>query len=504
MNIKIKMRSVAVTTISTLLLSLTISINGQVVTSSPPEDLNKPKGAVLKGKVPVNKEILNVKFPKAQEATLSNGMRVILLPSHKVPTFGMQMIFLSGGLSDPANLRGVSQFTASMLREGTTKRTTREIAEQMEALGSTFNTGSGPSGFVTNVAASGLMENFDRTLDIFTDLVRNPLFSAEEFEKLKTRTLNQMQLQRTIPGLIAQERFQRATYGNHPAGILLPPAEAVKQMTANDLKQFHQTYYRPNNAILAITGDITIKELMPKLERMFGDWQKADVPATQIPPVQELSKAGIYLIDRPNSVQTTLLLGSLGIDRKHPDYYALQVLNEVFGGSPAARLFMNLREDKGYTYGVNSAFSASKYPGVVFASSSVRTEVTEGALKEFMYELKRIRDEKVSATELENAKRSLIGSFALSLEQPTTLLGNMLTLRLYDFPDNYWDVYPQKITTVTADEVQRVAQKYYSPSRLQIIAVGDASKIRETLAKYGAVETYNTEGKLIATVPNNP
>jgi predicted Zn-dependent peptidase len=369
----------------------------------------------------------------------------------------------------------------------------------MESLGATLNASSGSSGFTSNVAASGLTENFDQTLDIFADLIRNPQFSAEEFEKLKTRTLNQMQFQRTIPGLIAQERLQRAAYREHPASVIFPPADALKRMTADDLKKFYQAYYRPNNAILAVTGAITMKQLMPKLEKMFGDWQKADVPSTQIPAVQDLSKAGIYLIDRPNSVQTTLLLGSLGIDRKHPDYYALQVLNEVFGGSPAARLFMNLREDKGYTYGASSNVSSSKYPGLVFASSSVRTEVTEGALKEFMYEIKRIREEKVPAGELENAKRSLIGSFALSLEQPPVLLSNMLTLRLYDFPDSYWDAYPQKIMAVTSEDIQRVAQKYYDPSRLQIIAVGDAGKIREALGKYGTVEMYDTEGKLVAS-----
>ncbi|HEX9962904.1 MAG TPA: pitrilysin family protein, partial [Pyrinomonadaceae bacterium] len=243
--------------------------------------------------------------------------------------------------------------------------------------------------------------------------------------------------------------------------------ESLRTLTPDALKQFHQTYYRPNNAILAVTGDITMKELMPRLEKAFGDWQKAEVPATKIPTVAALSKPGIFLIDRPGSVQTVLQLGNVGIERTNPDYFSVLVMNQIFGGGPQARLFMNLREDKGYTYGAYSGFGGSKFPGTVQASSSVRTDVTEGALKEFMYEIKRIRDEKVPAEELENAKRSIIGSFALSLEQPQALLSNIVTQKLYGFPVAYWDDYPQQVSRITVDDVQRAAQKYLDLPHLQ-------------------------------------
>ena len=452
------------------------------------------KGAEIKGRAPVNKEILRVNLPKAQEATLSNGLRVLLLENHRVPTFTMQMVVLSGGLSDPADHRGLAAFTAALLREGTQKRKSKDIAEQVDTIGATLTANAGVSSFTTNVTTSGLVENFDETLDIFADVVRNPQFPQDELEKYKARQLAQLQFQRSIPQFLAAERFQRAIYGEHPAGLIVAPPESIKRTMSADLARFHSTYYRPNNAMLAIVGDVTLKEIMPKLEAAFGSWQKADVPQTKIPSAPEQGAMRIQLIDRPGSVQTVLQLGNLGIERTSEDYFAVLVMNQILGGGPAARLFLNLREDKGYTYGAYSNFGGSKFRGTVVSSSEVRTDVTEGAMKEFFYELKRIREEPVSQKELDDAKRALVGGFALSLEQPTSLLQNIVTQKLYDLPADYWDTYPQMVSRITAEDVQRAAQKYVSLSNLQIVAVGDASKAREVLAKYGTVEVFDAEG----------
>ena len=453
------------------------------------------KGAVIKGRAPVNKQILSVKLPKAQEATLPNGLRIVVLENHRVPTFNMQMVFLSGGLVDPADHHGLAQFTAALLREGTATRKSKDIAEQVDALGGTLSANAGLSTFTSVVNASGLVENLDQMFELFADVIRNPKFPQDEVEKYKTRTISQLQFQRSIPQFLAQERFQRAIYGEHPASLISPPLESIKRTTSEDLARFHSTYYRPNNAILAIVGDVTLKEVMPKIERAFGDWQKGEVPATKIPAAPNQGAAKIYLIDRPGSVQTVLQLGTLGIERIDPDYFALVVANRILGGGPAARLFLNLREDKGYTYGAYSSFGSSKYRGTWVSSSEVRTDVTEGAMKEFMYELKRLREEKVDATELENAKRAIIGGFALDLEQPQSLLQNIITQKLYDMPADYWDTYPQRVAAITAEDVQRVAQKYIDLQHLQIVAVGDASKARDVLSKYGTVEVFDAEGK---------
>jgi predicted Zn-dependent peptidase len=461
----------------------------------PVQQQQTTKGAVVKGKAPVSKEVLKVKLPRAEEARLANGLQVVLLRSTKVPTFNMQMVVLSGGLSDPADYHGLASFTASLLREGTKTRSSKEISEQVDAIGATLGANSGFSSMTTNVNAGGLVENLDQTLDLFADVVRNPTFPQAELDKYKSRTLAQLQFQRSIPQFLAQEQFSRAIYGTHPAAIIAPPAESLKRLSSKDLADFHAKYYRPNNAILAIVGDVTMKEIMPKLEKAFGTWEKGDVPATQIPAAPAQGESKIYLIDRPGSVQTVLQLGTLGIERTSADYFAVLLADRVLGGGPSGRLFLNLREDKGYTYGAYSGFGGSKFKGTWISSSEVRTDVTEGAMKEFMYELNRLRNEKVPAEELENAKRAIVGSFALSLEQPQSLLQNIITQKLYNLPVDYWDTYPQKVSAITAYDVQRAAQKYLDMGHLQVVAVGDAAKARDVLSKYGKVEEFDAEGK---------
>lgn len=482
--------------IALLIIALFSSmVMGQGSTAS--QTPRSTKGAEVKGKAPVNKEVLRVKLPKAEEASLPNGLRVVLLRNDRVPTFTMQMVILSGGLADKPDYRGLANFTAALIREGTTKRTSKEIAEQTEALGTTLAATSGLASLTSTVTTSGLVENLDQSLEIFADVVRNPQFPQAEVDKYKTRTLAQLQAQRSIPQFLAQEQFGKALYGNHPASLVVPPADSIKKLTSKDLSDFHSTYYRPNNAILAVVGDVTMKELMPKVQTAFGDWQKAEVPTTAIPPAPAQSASTIYLIDRPGSVQTVLQLGTLGIERSNPDYFAVLLADRVLGGGPSGRLFLNLREDKGYTYGAYSFFSSPKYRGTWGASSEVRTEVTDGAMKEFRMEFERMGKEKVPAEELENAKRAIVGSFALSLEQPQALLQNIITQKLYNLPADYWDTYPQKVSAITADDVQRVAQKYIDMGHLQIVAVGDASKTRDTLAKYGTVQVFDADGKRI-------
>lgn len=472
-----------------LCLSAAAGISGQ----QPSQQNQSLSGVELKGKVPVNREPLKVSLPKAQEATLSNGLRVFLIENRKSPSFTMQMVVLSGGISDAADKRGQAILTAALLREGTMTRASREIAEGIDLLGSVLNSNSGAATITSNIASTGLIENFDKTLDIFADVILHPKFSSEEVEKFKTRLLTQMQFQRSNPSFLARQQLGKVVYGDYPAASTIPPESSVKNLTADDLKSFYSTYYRPNNSFLAVFGDVSIKELLPKLEKAFGEWKKADVPNASFPNLPRPAKTQIYLIDRPGSVQTSLLLGNLGITRTSPDYYALQVMNEILGAGASSRLFINLREEKGYTYGAYSAFDSSKYGGLMTASADVRTDVTEGALKEFLYEIHRIGEEKVPALELAEAKRSIIGGFAVSLDSQPSLLTNIIQQRIYKLPANYWDEYPQKISSVTAEDVQRAAQKYLDSATLQIVAVGDAAKIRPALEKFGNVQVVEAK-----------
>lgn len=480
---------------SLMLVSLSCVVLAQETSQGEPATT---KGAVIKGKAPVNRTVLKVKLPKAQEATLKNGLRIVVLEGNKIPTFSMELVVLSGGLSDAADQRGLAGVTAALLREGTAKHNSREIAEQLDTLGATVGASSGLNSFTTNVSAAGLIENFDQVLDLFAEVVRTPTFPGDELDKYKSRTTFLLQGARSQAAFLAQERLAQAIYGDHPAGTVFQPIEALKKLTTEDLTRFHDANYLPNNSILFVVGDVRLKEILPKIQAAFGDWKMGAAPQLSIKEVPQQSASRIQLINRPGSVQTVFQIGALGITRTDPDYAAFAVMNRILGGGASSRLFLNIREDKGYAYSVGSSFNASKYRGMFIASSPVRTEVTEGTLREFMNEFKRIREEKVSPVELDNAKRAIVGQFALALENPQSLLQNIITQKLYNLPADYWDTYPQKVEAITAEDVQRIAQVYIDLPHLQIIAVGDAAKTRDVLAKFGHLDVYDTDGKLVA------
>jgi zinc protease len=453
-----------------------------------PQAPDSLQGVQLKGKAPVNPQTLRVVLPRAQEATLSNGLRVALLEDHKVPTFSLQLLLTGGGLDDPPDQRGLAMVTAALLREGSAKRTSRQIAEELAALGGTFSAGASPASGETSIGFGGLSEKADAIFSIAADIVRNPAFPEAELAKYKSRFLSQLQQQRTQPGFLAQEEFMRAVYGAHPASNIVPPENVLRGLSRTDLAGYHKTHYMPNNGLVLAYGDFTLKELVQKLERAFSDWPKGDARTISLPALTPPAKSRVLLVDRPGSVQTSLWVGGLGIDRRSDDYFAVLVMNHILGGGPASRLFINLRENKGYTYGVYSFFNGSRFPGVMLASTDVRTPVTDGALQELTGELRRIGSESVPEQELKNAKRALVGGFALSLESPQTLVGNLATQKIYNLPADYWDTYPQRVEAITAADVQRVAKKYYDAGRLQIVAVGDSASVKTVLEKYGTVE----------------
>jgi zinc protease len=475
-----------------LTAATTLTLAASVALAQQPQTL---KGVVIKGKTPVNKEVLKVTLPKAYETKLGNGLHVVVLENHKLPTFTMQMVILSGGLNAPADQPATAQYAATMLREGTKTRASRQIAEAIESLGATLSANSGLSSPISTVTAGGLTENFDQIMELFADVILNPSFPAEDLNKLKNRAVAQLRFQRSQPGFLASEMFSKVMYGEHPASRVAPTPAQIQGLTPESLKQFHAAYYKPNNAIFAIVGDIKPAEIVAKLEKTFGAWRRGDVPQLNLPKVSEPGPSKIYLIDRPGSEQTNLILGNLAIERNDPDYYALDVMNQVLGGGASARLFLNLREDKGYTYGAYSGFTAAKYRGAFRASAEVQTDVTKGSMDELIYEFKRIRDEKTPTDEFDRAKRTIVGSFALQLESPQSLLGNIITQKIYNLPADYWDTYPQKIAEVTADDVQRVAKKYLDLTKLQIVAVGDAKRIVDVMKQFGTAELYDTEGK---------
>ncbi|MCL5006080.1 MAG: insulinase family protein [Acidobacteria bacterium] len=446
-------------------------------------------------RAPVNKEILRVKLPRPREIKLDNGLDVLVLERHKLPTVAFMLWIKAGALNDPRDLPGLAKFTADMLREGTTHRTSAQLAADVDDIGATLRASANFGRSVSVVTASGLVENTDRILELMSDTVLNPAFPAAELVKYKKRQLANLQQMRSQPDFLAYERFYRVLYREFPASAVSATPESLNRVTRDDLERFHHEYYAPNNAILGVVGDVQYDAIVPLIKKYFGNWESHPVPESNLGSVPAPATAKVVLVDRPDSVQTNIMAGDYALRRNDPDFIALTVTNHILGGGPAARLFLDLREEKGYTYGAYSYFQSDVYPGPWIASTQVRTSVTDGSMQALMAEFRMIRDEAVPEKELDEARRAIIAGFALSLEQPTTLLNAWLTVDYYKLPQDYWDQYPQKVAQVTPGVVREAARKYIDLDHLQVVCVGNGKQIKKALEKYGPVEVYDTNGK---------
>ncbi|MDA1080783.1 MAG: pitrilysin family protein [Gemmatimonadetes bacterium] len=459
------------------------------------------QAVVLKGRAPVSDKVLGVKLPRPREGTLANGVHLIVLEDHRAPqvTFSLQ-IPGAGGYFDPAGQTGLATVTAAMMREGTTTRTTVQISEQLETMAAGLSVNTGTSSLNATVSGSALTEHVDKLFDMAADLLLHPTFPEEEFVKYRQRSLAGLNQQRSNPGFLAQELWSKVMFGDHPAGRISMTSASLGAFTREQLVEFHKTRYVPDNAVIAMSGDITYAAAQKLVESRLGTWAKTGTP---MPMASDPAAAGpgkVYLVDRPNSVQTNFMVGVQAISRTDPDYNVMELMNAVVGGGPTGRLFTHLREEKGYTYGAYSGLQAESFKGTWFAQTDVRSEVTEPALTDLMEELRLIRDVPVSSKELQDKKRSLVASFALSLESPQRVLNYYVTSWTYKLPADYWDKYPARVMGVTSKQVQAAANKYLDPSKVQIIAVGDGKQVAAALGKFGPLETYDTEGKKITAI----
>ncbi len=460
--------------------------------AQPPADF---KGIVRKNLAPVSNEVLRVKLPKPVESKLKNGLTVMVLEDHRAPSVTIDLTIPASSLVDPEGIPGVAEATADMLRNGTKTRDARQIVETLAELGASLNINASYGSRSTHVIVTTLTENLDAVLDLFADVLLNSTFPQNELDKWKNRQLSGLQQARTQPGFLASERMYQVLYPGDARAIRSTTPEAVKKITREHLTDYYNNNFRPTGSLIGIAGDVTPKQITAKLDQLLTAWKPGAIKQPALAMREAIGEKRIFLIHRPNSVQTFLMIGNRAIDRRSPDYIPSMVMNRVLGQGPTGRLFRNIREDKGYTYGINSAFSALQYIHHFSASTSVRTEVTAPALEELLKEFRDIRERPVPAEELEGAKRALVAGFALSLESSANALQNAMLAKEYGFPADYWDTYPQKVMEVTVADVQRVAKKYVPVDNVQIVAVGDAEKIRSALGKFGSIEEYDAEGR---------
>lgn len=426
--------------------------------------------------------------------TLSNGMTVVIVEDSRLPLVSYRLAFRAGDAHDPPGLPGLTDLLTGLLTEGTESLTSRQIADEVGRMGATLS--SGANSDYTTVGASSLATFGDKILDLVADVTRNPSFPENEVELIKQNTKESLRQQRAQPSFLATEMVSRVVFGEHPYSVIAPTLESLDATTRERIVSFHRSKFLPNNAVFVIAGDVKSNALLKRIESLFGDWQPGELPKDDFPvPPTRVSRSA-YIVDRHGSAQSNIVIANTGVTRTSPDYFPLLLMHTVLGANASSRLFMNLREDKGYTYGAYSSLDARRTAGTFRASAEVRTPVTGGSLKEFFYELDRIRTEPVSEKEVMDAKSYLTGVFPLRLETQEGLIDQLVQIKMFGLPDDYLETYRQQIQAVTVEEIQAAATKYVRPDEAAIVIVGDGAEVLEQVKPYtDTTELYNTAGK---------
>ncbi|MCA1633505.1 MAG: insulinase family protein [Acidobacteria bacterium] len=434
-------------------------------------------------------------LPVPEEATLANGLQVVFVEEDRLPLVSFRLAFRFGDAFDPAELPGLTDVMTSMLVEGTETRTSRQIAEQVARFGASLSAGA--SADYSTVAASSLSDYAGEVLDLLADVALRPSFPEDELELTKANAQQNLIAQRAQPPFLATEALARVLFGKHPYSVVSPTPESIEAMTRERMDAFHRARFVPNNAVLFVAGDVKRSAMLQRVEELFGGWQPGEVeePRFPAPPVAGEGRTA-YIVNRPGSAQTNIVVANLGITRTHPDYFPLLLMHTILGATASARLFMNLREDKGYTYGAYTTLDARRHAGSFRATTEVRTSVTGASLKEIFYELERIRSEDVSEKELRDAVAYLTGIFPIRLETQEGLIDQCVQIKMHGLPEDYLQTYRERIQRVTIEEVRRVANAYITPERAALVVVGDAAEIREQVAPFASrVEDFDSMGQ---------
>ena len=433
-----------------------------------------------------------VAWPKRTVTTLGNGLQVVLVESRNFPRISAQLFFRSGNAIVAHTAPGLADMTAVVVRAGTASRPSRQIEEDLRRMGAALGTSSGADS--SAISASGLAEFAPGILELIADLARHASFPAEEFERERRQRLEELKIERTNPGFLASERLRRVLFGAHPYAVVSPTEEQLAGITREQLQEFYQKHYVPADSLLIVVGDFAATEMLERIEKIFGAWKahRAEPPASPAPPQQTGRR--VHLVNRPETVQTQVLLGNLSITRRDADWYRLLLANTIFGGAFHSRLVLNIREQKGYTYSPGSGVNALHQRGYFTVRAAVRNDVVAATLTEMFYEMDRMRSVPVSAEELTSAQSYLTGVFSLGVATQDRLVGQLSAVYLDKLPESYLETYRERIRALTAEDVMAAARRHFDSANAQIVVVGDRAQIGEQAALFGPVTEYDAKG----------
>lgn len=441
--------------------------------------------------------------PASQEDQLPNGLKIVVIEDHRFPLITVAMALRAGDSRLTLAQAGLADAEADLLTEGTPTRTSLQIAQAADALGGNIGASAGPD-FLT-VSANALSSRAPELFALLADVVLHPSFPEHEVELEKANMQQGLIASRADAGFLAAVQFSKLLFGPHPYAITAPTTASIAAINRAALQRFHDDYFLPNNQTeVVVAGDINAARAHNLVQQFFGDWKLGRPTPPPSPPVPTPKTRRIFLVERPGSAQSTILLGNLGLTRDAAAYFPFLVANEVLGGSFNSRLIADLREQKGYTYGIYSANQPNRDLGAWVVSTQVRTAVTAPALKEIFAQLDQLRAAPVSAQELLQAKNYLAGNFVLGLQTQAEVAGQFLTTGIYGLPKDRLATWVSDVESVSRDQAQAAAQEVIHPSRQIVVVVGDVKQIESGLANLAPgtmLPIYNAQGKLVGSFP---
>ena len=423
---------------------------------------------------------VELKLPEQQKFTLPNGLSVRLVESHRLPIVALRLVMLEGGAArDPAGLPGVANFTAAMVTEGTKTRSAIQLSDELGFLGASLSAGASMDG--AYVSGHALSRHLPKLLELLADVTMNPAFPPSDFARVQDQRKVSILQQRDQPGAIASKAFGKLFWGNHPYGHWAGGTEdSVARTTREDLARFHADHWRPGAAELVVVGDVDAAALRAELAKAFAGWKGSD-PARPVSAELPVARRRAVLVEKGGASQTFLILGMPGMARGDPDFIAAQVLFQVLGGGSASRLFRDLREDKGYTYGLSARESAQKLGGVSYLGGSVRADATGQAIRDLLAQVNALRDVPVPEAELADSKDGIVRSLPADFATVAGIAGRVAEQVVHALPDDWWARYPARVRAVSAADVQRVARGFLDPEKLSTVMVGDPAMVKPQL-----------------------
>ncbi|OLD57244.1 MAG: hypothetical protein AUI64_00855 [Acidobacteria bacterium 13_1_40CM_2_64_6] len=443
----------------------------------------------------------DIKFPPYELQTLPNGLQVVAVLHHEQPVVNMRLLIRAGASFDPKNKLGLAHMAASLLDQGTKTRSASELNDEIDFIGGAMGAGAGTD--LTFVNMIVMKDSFEKGMRMLSEMARQPGFAQAEIDRQKQQTLSGLQVSLQDPEYVANSVFDRLVYGFHPYG--LPETgtpETVSSITRDDLVAFHQKYFAPNNAILAIVGDVTADEAFTTAKKVFTDWDKRELQTQKFIDPPDPTRR-VIVVNKPDAVQTEVRVGHIGIPRKHPDYMAVNLAIRILGGEGSNRLHQVLRTQRGLTYGAQANMDTLKETGDFEAETNTRSEATGEVLRLIVDEFWRIQRERVSEYELADAKAYLTGSFPLTIETPESIAMQVVNVLFYGLPLEQLQTFRERVNAVSVDDIQRVAREFLRPDRLSVVLVGNASAFASQLkgVGFGTYETVEL-GELDLTAAN--